>query len=103
RGVACSPRAGYRAGAATFMLGRFGGHGGRALRAGDVLHLNDAASAPRAPAELPVALHPHYPETWKIGVLYGPHGAPDFFTQHDIDTLFGATWEVHYNSDRTGV
>jgi urea carboxylase len=38
-----------------------------------------------------------------IGVLYGPHGAPDFFTEEDIATFFAATWEVHYNSSRTGV
>ena len=35
---------------------------------------------------------------WEIGVLYGPHGAPDFFTPDDIDTFFAAAWEVHYNS-----
>jgi urea carboxylase len=93
----------YLGSAATFMLGRFGGHGGRALRAGDVLHLNDAAHAIHKPGALPDALRPHYPDVWNIGVLYGPHGAPDFFTQHDIDALFSATWEVHYNSDRTGV
>ena len=36
-------------------------------------------------------------------MLYGPHGAPDFFTDDDIATLFAASWKVHYNSDRTGV
>jgi urea carboxylase len=40
---------------------------------------------------------------WKIGVLYGPHGAPDFFLNEDIDTFFATKWEVHYNSARTGV
>ena len=33
----------------------------------------------------------------------GPHGAPDFFTESDIDTLFHHAYEVHYNSSRTGV
>src|SRR6185436_17644540 len=32
-----------------------------------------------------------------------PHGAPDFFTEADIDTFFSTDWEVHYNSSRTGV
>jgi hypothetical protein len=36
-------------------------------------------------------------------VLYGPHGAPDFFTDADIETFFATGWEVHYNSSRTGV
>ena len=40
---------------------------------------------------------------WKIAVLYGPHGAPDFFLDEDIDTFFATQWEVHYNSARTGV
>jgi urea carboxylase len=86
---------------ATFMLGGFGGHGGRALRASDVLRLGgvDPVSAPITPA---AALTP-YPETWGIAVLYGPHGAPDFFTPADIQTFFATDWRVHYNSDRTGV
>jgi urea carboxylase len=36
-------------------------------------------------------------------VLYGPHGAPDFFLDEDIETFFATAWEVHYNSARTGV
>jgi len=40
---------------------------------------------------------------WDIGVLYGPHGAPDFFTDADIDVLFTADYVVHHNSNRTGV
>ncbi len=36
-------------------------------------------------------------------MLYGPHGAPDFFTEEDIQTLFAIDWKVHYNSSRSGV
>ena len=36
-------------------------------------------------------------------MLYGPHGAPDFFTDADIEMFFATDWEVHYNSSRTGV
>ncbi|HXR44267.1 MAG TPA: carboxyltransferase domain-containing protein, partial [Pseudolysinimonas sp.] len=54
-------------------------------------------------AELPETLTPQYSHEWEIGVLYGPHGAPDFFTEGDISTLFAASWKIHYNSDRTGV
>ena len=39
----------------------------------------------------------------RIGVLYGPHGAPDFFKPEAIDAFFAADWEVHYNSNRLGV
>jgi urea carboxylase len=92
----------YLGSKATFMLGRFGGHGGRSIRAGDVLRVESPASA-----EPPLLLRQHtvpsYPEVWEIGVLDGPHGAPDFFTPADIDALYAATWQVHYNSDRTGV
>ena len=36
-------------------------------------------------------------------MLYGPHGAPDFFTAEAIEEFFAAEWEVHYNSNRLGV
>jgi urea carboxylase len=92
----------YLGSRATFTLGKFGGHGGRALLAGDVLHVGspDGATAPRA---IPAALRPAIGNVWELGVLYGPHGAPDFFTEEDIETFFAADWQVHYNSSRTGV
>ncbi len=40
---------------------------------------------------------------WEFAALYGPHGAPDYFADEDIETLFGFTYEVHYNSARTGI
>ncbi len=93
----------YLGSRSTFMLGRFGGHGGRALRSGDVLRVEAARTAHGAPrARGPTDL-PAYPDVWEIGVLDGPHGAPDFFTEDDIVALYAATWQVHYNSDRTGV
>jgi len=48
-------------------------------------------------------IQPHLSNNWEIGVLYGPHAAPDFFTPADIEEFFAASWEVHYNSSRTGV
>ena len=128
----------YLGSKSTFTLGQFGGHGGRALRKGDVLHLVSqdfgtelseeqrgaigetvagrdvgveltgmysqrvSPTAPRCsdPSETPVpALTTH----WQIRVIYGPHGAPEFFTEGDMDAFFAADWEVHYNSSRTGV
>ncbi|MEQ9366277.1 MAG: carboxyltransferase domain-containing protein, partial [Leptospirales bacterium] len=40
---------------------------------------------------------------YHIGVLYGPHAAPEFFTPDFIEIFFSTDWEVHYNSARTGV
>ena len=91
----------YLGSSSTFTLGQFGGHGGRTLRVGDVLHVRPDPQA--TAATLPAALQPSFTHAWEIGVLYGPHGAPDFFTGDDIDTFFSTAWEVHYNSSRTGV
>jgi urea carboxylase len=48
-------------------------------------------------------LIPSYPRAWKIAVLYGPHGAPDYFTTEAIEVFFASQWEVHYNSNRLGI
>ncbi|RJS94448.1 urea carboxylase [Salinisphaera sp. Q1T1-3] len=103
-GIDCPTYLGSRA---TFTLGQFGGHAGRALRAGDVLAL------PECPAGGGTALArdlvPRFGQAgengrhWEIGVVYGPHGAPDFFTEDDIETIFGHDWEVHFHSNRTGI
>ncbi|HEY7772254.1 MAG TPA: urea carboxylase [Marinagarivorans sp.] len=92
----------YLGSRATFTLGQFGGHNGRALRTGDVLHLN-APSAEAQTAAIPAELQPSIEQQHTVRVIYGPHGAPDFFTDDDIKTFFATAWEVHYNSSRTGV
>jgi urea carboxylase len=89
---------------ATFTLGRFGGHAGRNLAAGDVLHVHADSGSPSALSRaLRPSLQPRLAREWRLRVLYGPHGAPDFFTVEDIGMMLGATWKVHYNSNRTGV
>lgn len=90
----------YLGSKSTFTLGQFGGHGGRILRAGDVLKLAqpDFVAKPSAMTQ-----PPRYENKWQIGALYGPHGAPDFFTDDDIATFFATDWKVHYNSSRTGI
>jgi urea carboxylase len=96
----------YLGSRSTFTLGKFGGHGGRALMAGDVLHVGSmrgGAADTIEPSSIPVDLMPAIGDDWELGVLYGPHGAPDFFTDGDMEEFFAATWEVHYNSSRTGV
>jgi urea carboxylase len=93
----------YLGSRSTFTLGGFGGHGGRALKKGDVLHVAATGGTDGQPELLDPGLLPALAERWTIGVTYGPHGAPDFFTREDIATFFSTDWEVHYNSARTGV
>jgi urea carboxylase len=93
----------YMGSRATFTLGQFGGHAGRALRAGDTLRLFASADIRPAMRALPEAHRPAYQQHWDIAVLYGPHAAPDFFTSVDMEMFFGTDWQVHYNSSRTGV
>jgi urea carboxylase len=95
----------------TFALGRFGGHGGRVLRAGDVLRLqrnsqavpNSSPKTQPVPRILPRSIVPNYSSTWELGVLPGPHGDPDFFASDYMDLFFSTDWKIHYNSNRTGV
>lgn len=89
----------YLGSCATFELGQFGGHAARRLLAGDTLHLGDAP----VESPLPAVALPVLSNEWTVRVLYGPHGAPDFFTDDDIATIVDAEWQVHYNSNRTGV
>jgi urea carboxylase len=88
--------------ASTFMLGRFGGHAGRALRPGDVIHFL-AEQTESCSKAMPTSIIPHYDRHWDVAVLYGPHGSPEFFTESDIEMIFNTDWRVHYQSDRTGI
>jgi urea carboxylase len=98
-GIQCPEYLGSRS---TFTLGQFGGHAGRAIRAGDVLHFEPSDS--NLPAtRIDPALRPAIDHRWTLRIIYGPHGAPEFFTEQDIDTFFKHEWEVHYNSSRTGI
>lgn len=92
----------YLGSAATFTLGHFGGHGGRALRPGDVLKLT-LQDPSRPTRNVPTDDRPWLRHEWEIEVTEGPHAAPEFFTAADIDMLYATAWEVHFNSARTGV
>jgi urea carboxylase len=96
----------YLGAKSTFTLGQFGGHTGRAIRVGDVLHFNALNTIPdsnTSVCDLALALRPEIKNSWELKVIYGPHGAPDFFTKKDIEVFFNSEWEVHYNSSRTGI
>ncbi len=87
----------------TFVLGGFGGHGGRCLQPGDVLNIGPGNDSTEPGVELEPLKQPVLTDRWQVGVLAGPHAAPDYFTPEDIDQLYETEWEVHFNSDRTGV
>jgi len=97
---------------AAFTLGEFGGHAGRGVLTGDVLHLATSSAHPEEGPKpqavdpsrrTPTVETPPITREWTLRVLYGPHGAPDFFTPEDIQTLTTTPYTVHYNSSRTGV
>ncbi|MGV8917319.1 MAG: urea carboxylase [Pseudomonas sp.] len=92
----------YLGSKSTFTLGQFGGHGGRALRAGDVLHI-PALTDRSAGQQVALDQLQDLPAVRQFRVIYGPHGAPEYFTENYIQTFFATHWEVHFNSSRTGV
>ncbi len=87
---------------ATFTLGGFGGHRGRALQSGDELHIG-ALVAELVPSAIPPSCWPTISPTWRVGVHEGPHAAPEFFTCADVDNFFAADWRVQVHAARTGV
>lgn len=91
----------YLGSAATFTLGKFGGHEGRNLRAGDILELGTPSG--RKPRRLLHSEQPAIGKTWHLAVTEGPHGAPEFFTRAAMDELLSTAYTVNFNSDRTGV
>ncbi|MDP9637818.1 5-oxoprolinase/urea amidolyase family protein [Rhodococcoides fascians] len=93
----------YLGSAATFTLGKFGGHRGGILGEGDIIGLAGRSDNSAVLGPIPMEHLPVLTSAWDIAVTEGPHGAPEFFTRDDIDTLYATRYEVHFNSDRTGV
>ncbi|QTI68310.1 5-oxoprolinase/urea amidolyase family protein [Gordonia polyisoprenivorans] len=91
----------YLGSRSTFTMGRFGGKDGRTLADGDSLTIGPAGSGPITRIltdEIPALTN-----SWELAVTVGPHSAPEFFTAADIDDLMSTGYEVHFNSDRTGI
>jgi urea carboxylase len=84
----------------TFTLGSFGGHGGRALRTGDVLRVCEHSHVENA---LLSSNQPSISKEWSIGVIPGPHCTEEFLQPDYLKQLTETKWEVHFNSSRTGV
>ena len=87
---------------ATFVLGKFGGHQGRALRQLDVLRWHES-ERPATWAAVDEREQTPLRSRHALRVLLGPHAAPDFFTDAWIEELFSIRWQVDHNSNRTGV
>ena len=87
----------------TFALGKIGGHCGRELRAGDIIHFDESASeAPQESFNLQ-GIVPAYGSPRIVKVMPGPHAFPDFFYEESFAEFFTMPWKVHYNSNRVGV
>ena len=91
----------YLGSRSTFTLGLFGGHEGRPLVAGDRLPIGGDVAG--CPAPLPAGMAPVLGREWELGVVVGPHTAPEFLTDAGLRALLRTRWEVHFNSSRTGV
>lgn len=98
-GIQCPDYLGSKS---TFTLGQFGGHCGRALRMGDFLSIDKKVQT-QTDNKIPADVIAPVTNDWTVRVIYGPHGAPDFFTKDDIKTIQSHTWKIHYNSSRTGI
>ena len=84
---------------ATYVRGRLGGLGGRALRRGDRLPLGPAAAAAR-PRRVPPGQIPAYVAEATVSVILGPQD--DRFTEAGIAAFLSGPYELLPQSDRMG-
>lgn len=98
-GIAVPPVLGSRS---TCLSGGFGGHQGRALRAGDVLPLGCAPADLLALAGqgLPPESWPVYDEAPTVHAIPGPQD--DYFTAEALATFFASEYVVSAIADRMG-
>lgn len=93
----------YLGSRSTFPFGHFGGYEGRPLQKGDLVKTFGAGDHHHArTAILPESARPQYSRAFEVGVIPGPHEAPDFFTPADVEMFYDTEWTVHYNSNRLG-
>jgi urea carboxylase len=98
-GIDVPPLFGSRA---TYTMGALGGLEGRALRSGDRLPLGDGDGDGDG-RRFPDGARPAYDREWEVRAMRGPQAAPDYFTEADMEVLFGRAWPVDRNSNRTGI
>lgn len=86
----------------TFADGKFGGHNGRALRTGDVLHLTRSCVTDNINS-YDMEYAPVIENTWTISVIPGPQPTYEYLKPEYLDTLTGSEYTVNFNSARTGI
>lgn len=86
----------------TFIDGKFGGHGGRILRSGDVLKVNKNCLIDSIES-MPDKYRPVITNQWTIGVIPGPQPTDEYLKPEYLDTLTSSEYEVNFNSARTGI
>ncbi len=86
---------------ATYLRGRLGGLGGRALQKGDALPVGaPAPGAGREGRTVPAALRPAYPAERECRVILGPQD--DRFTAEGIRAFLEGPYDVTPQADRMG-
>ncbi|HEY7140670.1 MAG TPA: biotin-dependent carboxyltransferase family protein [Methylomirabilota bacterium] len=85
---------------ATYLRGRLGGLGGRALQKGDALALGPSLGAAREGRTVPPALRPAYPAERECRVILGPQD--DRFTPEGIRAFLEGPYDVTPQADRMG-
>lgn len=86
---------------ATYLRGRLGGLGGRALQKGDLLPVGSPApGAGREGRTVPTALRPAYPAERECRVILGPQ--EDRFTAEGIRAFLEGIYDVTPQADRMG-
>lgn len=91
----------YLGSSSTFALGGFGGHGGRCLRTGDLIHVNNESNEKTHIIDKKYI--PKLEDAYEIGIVLGPHCTEEFLKKEYIEQLTKTKWEINFNSDRTGV
>lgn len=86
----------------TFADGKFGGHNGRSLRTGDVLHLTESCISDRN-TEFCKEYIPTIENTWTIRVIPGPQPTQEYLSPEYLKTLSSSEYTVNFNSARTGI
>lgn len=86
----------------TFCDGKFGGHNGRALRTGDVLHLSNKCLT-NIVSTFDKNYTPKIDNVWTIGVIPGPQPTYEYLQPEYLKTLTEAEYTVNFNSARTGI
>jgi KipI family sensor histidine kinase inhibitor len=86
---------------ATDVRAGFGGHAGRALRAGDILHCGRAAVSPAPPTVFGTGVAGPGTHSIVIRMIAGPQD--DWFGEAGVARFEGAVYEVTARQDRMGV